>query len=79
MEAIAMGAEKPLNEPPKTAKELSQDILEGFLPAMAQIQAMPDKTDEQKKRLAQDWLRSRLDRLVVPAGTSPPPKTPPRR
>jgi hypothetical protein len=69
-----MGAEKPLNEHPKTVKELSHDILESFLPAMAQIQAMPDKTDEQKKRLAQDWLRSRLDRLVATCRDATPPK-----
>jgi hypothetical protein len=47
-------------------KQKVHEILEAFLPAMAQIQAT-DESDEQKKRNAKEWLRSRLDFLVEEA------------
>jgi hypothetical protein len=40
-------------------KQQVQDILDSFLPAMAQIQA-GSGTDENKKHMAKEWLRKRL-------------------
>jgi hypothetical protein len=37
-------------------KQKVHEILEAFLPAIAQIQAT-DESDEQKKRNAKEWLR----------------------
>jgi hypothetical protein len=47
-------------------KQKVHEILEAFLPAMAQIQAT-DESDEQKKRNAKEWLRSKLDLLIEEA------------
>ena len=58
------------SQPPRAPDEVRsamrdqvQHVLDGFLPAMEQIQAL-DATDEEKKRLAKDWLRSKLYSLV---------------
>jgi hypothetical protein len=42
------------------AKDKVRNILDGFLPAMAKIQDS-QATDEEKKRVAKEWLRARLD------------------
>jgi hypothetical protein len=40
-------------------KRQVQDILDAFLPAMAQIQAS-EASDDKKKAMAKEWLRKRL-------------------
>ena len=40
-----------------------REIIEGFLPAMAKIQAT-NESDEQKKRNSKEWLRSKLVSLA---------------
>jgi hypothetical protein len=43
--------------------EKIREIIEGFLPAMARIQAT-NESDEQKKRNSKEWLRSKLVSLA---------------
>ena len=44
-------------------KQKADDILEAFLPAMAKIQDA-DASDEDKKRMAKEWMRSKLSNLL---------------
>ena len=48
----------------------AEKLLDGFLPAMEKIQAMPIQDDE-KKRLAKEWLRAKLDEMTS-KNQSPP-------
>jgi hypothetical protein len=52
-----------VNDANSATRERVQHVLDGFLPAMEQIQAL-EATDDEKKRLAVDWLRSKLYSLV---------------
>jgi hypothetical protein len=56
----------PRNHEGGRVKKKAREILDAFLPAMAQIQAT-DESDEQKKRNAKEWLRSKLDLLIEEA------------
>jgi hypothetical protein len=56
--------------------EKIREIIEGFLPAMARIQAT-NQSDEQKKRNSKEWLRSKLVSLAAECEKSKGAKTPP--
>jgi hypothetical protein len=47
-------------------REKVREIMEGFLPAMDKIQST-NESDEQKKRNAKEWLRSKLNSLLEEA------------
>ena len=47
-------------------RKKAQEIMESFLPAMEKIQAT-DESDEQKKRNAKEWSRSKLSSLLEEA------------
>jgi hypothetical protein len=54
--------------------EKIREIIEGFLPAMARIQAT-NESDEQKKRNSKEWLRSKLVSLATECEKSKGAKT----
>ena len=54
--------------------EKIREIIEGFLPAMARIQAT-NESDEQKKRNSKEWLRSKLVSLAAECEKSKDAKT----
>ena len=54
---------KRISEADASSRDWVQHVLDGFLPAMEQIQAL-QVGDDEKKRLAKDWLRSKLYAVV---------------
>jgi hypothetical protein len=45
-------------------KEQAREIIDGFLPAMDKIQSAK-ASDEEKRRMAKEWLRARLDAILT--------------